>query len=75
MSRRSPSQSVTKAKAQLLKSLRSFDWFRGVGVERAEDGSLQLRVQVDSSAVDFEVPDRVAGVPVVVLRIDGYSPR
>ena len=75
MKRRVPQdqKSVTQAKEQLMQSLRTFDWFRGVGVERAEDGSLRLRVQVASAAGDVEVPDRVGDVPVVVLRIDGYT--
>lgn len=73
--RRPKLEDVRACKARFADTYANHDWFRGVGITRAEDG-WALRVNVDpESAEASDVPSSFAGVPVDAVPIALYRKR
>jgi hypothetical protein len=65
---------VRRIKDRLREAVKDRPWFRSVGIA-PRDGDLILRLNVASNADDGEVPREFDGVPIEVVRIDGYDRR
>jgi hypothetical protein len=68
------SAEVHRIKGRLRALVKDRPWFRGVGIAR-RDGGFILRLNVASDAADAEVPREFDGMPIDVVRIDGYGRR
>ena len=65
---------LQRAKNQLRAALHDRPWYRGVAVvPRGRD--LVLRLNVSPEADDSELPQEFQGIPVEIVRLDGYERR
>jgi len=67
-------EQLQRAKNQLRAALRDRPWYRGIAVVPRGRG-LVLRLNVSPEADDSELPQEFQGIPVEIVRIEGYERR
>lgn len=67
-------EEVRRAKERLKIQIKDEPWYRGIGIAPGADGPI-IRLNVAAEADPSLLPDSVDGIPVEVVRIDGYAPR
>ena len=65
---------VRQARDQLRAAVQDRPWYRGIAIARS-GGDLVLRLNVSPTTDTRKFPHAYHGIPVEVVRIDGYEPR
>ena len=65
---------VRQAKDRLRAAVKDQPWYRGIAIAR-RGSQLVLRLNVSPDADDGELPHEFHGIPVEIVRLEGYASR
>jgi hypothetical protein len=65
---------IRRAKVELRALVKREPWYRGIAIAR-RGGQLILRLNVAPNAKDSELPHEFNGIPIEIVRLEGYERR
>jgi hypothetical protein len=65
---------IQQAKERLRVKVQHQPWYRSIGVA-PRGNHLILRLNVAPTADDSELPHEFEGIPIEIVRLEGYEPR